>query len=253
MNFIIVGIENQENLDYALPLRMLVYDTGEYQKQAAKIRKRNQKRGTWKNSGEYLYKFCESDRLHPCVTFVLYSGMEKWDGARSLHELLDFNGVPPEICALVQDYNIHLISISEFEDTDVFKTDVKQVFDFIRYSRNKGKLRELIKNDPAYQALEEEAFDVITHYTNAAELINKKEDYRKKGNIDMCKAILDLIEDGKTEGRAKGIAEERAAAIKVLISTCKELGASRDLSGEKVSLKYNLSREETERYLEECW
>ena len=73
----------------------------------------------------------------------------------------------------------------------------------------------------------------------------------------MCKAIQDLIEDGKTEGRAagraEGRAEERTAAIKVLICTCKELGASRDLSAEKVSCKYNLSQEETERYLEECW
>lgn len=257
MNFIIIGIENQENLDYALPLRMLVYDTGEYQKQAAKIRKRNRKRGIWKNSGEYLYKFCKSDRLQPCVTFILYSGMENWDGARSLHELLDFNGIPSEIRALVQDYKIHLISINEFEDTDVFKTDVKQVFDFIRCSRNKDKLRELVKNDPVYQTMEEEAFDVITHYTNASELISKKEDYRKGGNYDMCKAIQDLIEDGKTEGRAagraEGRAEERTAAIKVLICTCKELGASRDLSAEKVSCKYNLSQEETERYLEECW
>ena len=57
----------------------------------------------------------------------------------------------------------------------------------------------------------------------------------------------------KEEGRAEGRAEERTAAIKVLICTCKELGASRDLSAEKVSCKYNLSQEETERYLEECW
>lgn len=205
----------------------------------------NRKRRIWKNSGEYLYKFCKSDRLHPCVTFVLYSGMENWDGARSLHELLDFNGIPPEIRALVQDYKIHLISISEFENTDVFKTDVKQVFDFIRCSRNKDKLRELVESNPAYQTMDEEAFDVITHYTNAVELINKKEDYRKEGNFDMCKAIQDLIEDGR--------AEERTVAIKVLICTCKELGASRDLSAEKVSQKYSLSKEETERYLEECW
>ena len=166
------------------------------------------------------------------------------------------------IASVVMDlYDYSRLLIYPFEDTDVFKTDVKQVFDFIRCSRNKDKLRELVKNDPVYQTMEEEAFDVIIHYTNASELIGKKEDYRKEGSFDMCKAIQDLIEDGKTEGRAAGRAEgraevraeERTAAIKVLICTCKELGASRDLSAEKVSRKYNLSKEDTEKYLEECW
>lgn len=34
VNFAIVGIENQEEIDYALPLRVLCYDAGEYEKQA---------------------------------------------------------------------------------------------------------------------------------------------------------------------------------------------------------------------------
>lgn len=33
VNFAIAGIENQENIDYAMPLRCLVYDAGEYEKQ----------------------------------------------------------------------------------------------------------------------------------------------------------------------------------------------------------------------------
>lgn len=47
--------------------------------------------------------------------------------------------------------------------------------------------------------------------------------------------------------------DRRVAAIRVLICICKELGASRDLSVEKVSRKYNPFQEETEKYLEECW
>lgn len=39
-------------------------------------------------------------------------------------------------------------------------------------------------------------------YTNATELIEAKEYYEKEGMVDMCKALTELIADGKQEGRA---------------------------------------------------
>ena len=41
-------------------------------------------------------------------------------------------------------------------------------------------------------------------YTNATELIEAKEYYEKEGMIDMCKALTELIEDGKQEGKQLG-------------------------------------------------
>ena len=38
-------------------------------------------------------------------------------------------------------------------DTNAFRTDLKQVFDFIRCSEDKEKLEELIKADAAYQTM----------------------------------------------------------------------------------------------------
>lgn len=38
-SFMIVGIESQEEKDYALPLRTMFYDVTNYEKQASKIRK----------------------------------------------------------------------------------------------------------------------------------------------------------------------------------------------------------------------
>lgn len=39
VNFALIGIENQESVDYAIPLRNMSYDVAEYEKQAAKIHK----------------------------------------------------------------------------------------------------------------------------------------------------------------------------------------------------------------------
>lgn len=45
------------------------------------------------------------------------------------------------------------IGHKKLEDTNVFRTDLKQVFDFIRCSEDKEKLEELIKADAAYQTM----------------------------------------------------------------------------------------------------
>jgi len=106
---------------------------------------------------------------------------------------------------MVSDYKINLIEIRKLEDTSVFKTDVRQVFDFIRCSSDKNSLKNLIESDDYYKNMEEDAFDVAVQYTNATELIEAKEYYEKEGVVDMCKALTELIADGKQEGRQEGI------------------------------------------------
>ena len=61
--------------------------------------------------------------------------------------------------------------VKDTDLTEVFHTDVKQVFDFIRCSEDKKKLVELVENDVYYTQMDEEAFDVVTKYTNSKELI----------------------------------------------------------------------------------
>ena len=90
------------------------------------------------------------------------------------------------------------------EDTSVFQTDVRQVFDFIRCSEDKRKLAELVNNDSYFQNMDEDAFDVVSRYTNSRELIKIKEYKRKDGKYNMCKAIQDMIEDSREEGKALG-------------------------------------------------
>lgn len=40
INFAIIGIEQQEEIDYRIPLRQMSYEAGEYENQAATIRKK---------------------------------------------------------------------------------------------------------------------------------------------------------------------------------------------------------------------
>ena len=78
------------------------------------------------------------------------------------------------------------------------------MFDFIRCSNDKNALKKLVETDDYYKNMEEDAFDVAVQYTNATELIEAKEYYEKEGAVNMCRALTELIEDGKQEGREEG-------------------------------------------------
>ncbi|MDE6845475.1 MAG: Rpn family recombination-promoting nuclease/putative transposase [Lachnospiraceae bacterium] len=165
-----------------------------------KFRKEVRKNYKGLSTGEYLYGFRKESRLYPVVTFVLYSGEEDWDGPNSLYEMLDFTGIPVGLKKMIPDYKVNVIDIRKLKDTSVFKTDVRQVFDFIRCAKDKKALQELVEKDDYYKNMEEDAFDVVSRCTNTVKLIETKEYYRKDGRVDMCKAIMDWLEESREEG-----------------------------------------------------
>ena len=201
INFAVIGIEKQEEVHYLMPLRAMEYDVAEYERQAAAIRKDVRRPGTEKVSdAEFLSGFRKGSRLYPCIMLVLYFG-EGWDGSLDLHGIIDFTDIPEKLKRLVNNYRFHLLDVRKLENTDVFRTDLKQVFDFIRYSGNKKKLSELVQGDISYKELDEDAYDMIVAYASAKELISVKKVSRKKGRVNMCQALEELIEDGKKEGK----------------------------------------------------
>lgn len=211
VNFALIGIENQERVHYLMPLRTLEYDAAEYGKQAARIRKKV-KQLKENDASEFLSGFRKTDKLYPCVTIVLYYG-EDWDGAKSLHDLIDFTDIPDELRKYVNDYPLHIFNVTKLENVDVFRTDLKQLFNFLKYAKDKTKLKELINSDPAYQELDEEVYDMLAACTHAARLVSVKKAYRKDGKVDMCQALDEMLADEREEGREEG----RAEALLVII------------------------------------
>ncbi len=215
VNFMVIGIENQEDTNYLMPLRCMSYDTAEYEKQAAQIRRKVRKSKKVTNA-EFLSGFAKDSRLHPCVTIVLYYGEDCWDGSTSLREILDLEGIPPELRAEVNDYKIHLCEVRKFENTEVFKTDVKQVFDCLRYAKEPEKLYQLVANDPAYQAMDPDTYEAIVEYTGMNELMKVKE-YGEDGKVDMNEIAKGLIEMGRRDGIERGVGQGMIKAITELL------------------------------------
>ncbi|MGN1145027.1 MAG: hypothetical protein ACI4R5_01150 [Acetatifactor sp.] len=86
----------------------------------------------------------------------------------------------------------------------MFQTDLRQIFDFIRFSKDKAKLKQLVESDAAFQDMDEDAYDMAAAYTNAKELIAVKKYHGKDGRVNMCEALTALLADSRQEGREEG-------------------------------------------------
>ena len=244
VNFAVISLEDQDKVHYLMPLRNMAYEASEYDRQAEIIRRQVQKFPDITEE-EFLSGFLKDSRLWPCITFVLYFG-EHWDGSRDLHGILDMRDIPEELQAYVNNYPIHVIEVRKFKNTDVFRTDLKQIFDFIRYSGERDKLIALVQSDPAYQEMDEAAYDMVSEYVNEKSLIEMKNYQGKGGTVNMCKALEDMRAESREEGREEG----RKVAF---IEAYQEFHVSREETIAKFQEKFILSRECAEDYVRKYW
>ena len=199
VNFAVIGVENQDEVHYAMPVRSMGYDVREYERQIAKRRRELQQEKII-SKPEFMSGLKKEDKLHPCITFVLYYG-ENWDGSKELKDMLDTSGIPEELCRYINNYPVHIFGVKKLENTEVFRTDLKQVFEFIKYSKDKKKLKELSEQDTSYMELDEDAYEVAVAFTGAEELLAVK----KKEGGNMCQALKELLQDEWSEGKAEGV------------------------------------------------
>ena len=225
VNFILIGLENQETVDYSLPLRCMEYETGQYEKQAAKIRRTVKSHPEGLRNGEYLYGFKKDSRLFQSIILVLYYGKEDWDGPVDLHGLLNFTDIPEEFRKLVQNYKIHLVEVRKLENTDVFKTDVKLVFDIIRSADNKEKLGAL-GQDPRVWKMEDDTREMLKAHIKLPEELEMR--IYEEEKEDVAKGFRDWAEEerniGREEGKAEGREEGKLEGIKFVALRMSEMG-----------------------------
>lgn len=116
--YLLLGIENQSEQNFAMPVKNMVYDALEYAGQVENSARSHREAKQWPStSGEYLTGFYKDDRLIPVITTVVYFGSDTWNAPRSLHEMLSVQG--PEILSMVPDYRINLFSPAEIKDEEL--------------------------------------------------------------------------------------------------------------------------------------
>ena len=244
MSYVLLGIENQTDVHYAMPVRNAIYDALQYGRQVADIaagHRRNKNDFSGKNNGEYLSGFLKEDHIRPVITLVIHFGAEEWDGPLSLHEMMSVSDI--EILSFVENYRIHLIDPAKLteEQLDHFSTSLKEVMGYIKYSKNKEQLLKFLHTD-THRSIEMNAVRVIKTITNTPIEVSEEEE-----EIEMCKAIEDLIAESEARGRAEG---ETRGEAKGMIEICLDMSFSKEDILKKLQEKLNISLQQAGEYFE---
>lgn len=210
-DYLLLGIENQTEIHYAMPVRNMIYDALQYGNQVAAIAAQNVKEKKAPTRAEFLSGFYKADKLRPVITLVLHFGADPWDGATSLHEMMYFP--LEEMRTFIQDYKIHLIDPAALkpDELEKFSTSLREVLGCIKYSKDKEKLSSFIRNNTRMM-LEINAARVIQAITNIT--LDLSEEVEE---VDMCKAIDDMMQDSREEGKAEGRTEGILFALTGLV------------------------------------
>ena len=70
---IILGCENQSEIDYSMPIRTMLYDALKYTEQQNNLGLRKRKDGTY-----YHSKLRKDDKVLPVLTLIFYYGDKEW-------------------------------------------------------------------------------------------------------------------------------------------------------------------------------
>lgn len=176
----------------------------------------------------------KTDKFVPVITAVVYYGEKAWDGARSLHEMLN---ISKGMESVVNDYKMHLVEARR-NNLTLHNINNKDLFHLLQIVLDKTMSKKEAKQK-AIQYSEEHKTDktVIMTVAGAA---NMKLNYSALGKEDgnMCT----LFEEIAAEGRAEGKAEE-------IIETGFEFGLSESDILSRLQNKLNVSLQMAQEYL----
>ena len=202
-------LENQDSADYSIPVRIFHEEALAYMKQVREIESRNQellkKSKDYGRLGAYYYYFSKDDKIRPVTTLVLCWNSDGWDGARSLWDITNFDGVD-EMRDFVPEYPLQIIDVAKFANEDLFQTDLGTLVGLYRRRNNKKEFQEFaLKSKQEGKILEKAGQEVFGKLVSSRRLINEVCNGSKKEEFDMCTAIEEIYQDGVDEGFRKSI------------------------------------------------
>ena len=236
--YVMLGLELQGLVHYAMPVRSALYDAIGYANQVSNIarsyRKDSREKkeeadvtvedGTVKiklTDAEFLSGLRKGDRLVPIVTAVVHLGDEPWDGPRSLLEMLDVPDV--RLRRFLNDYRLNLISPAEMEEEefDKFGTDLGDALRFCKH--RSSDLDKLIQSKQGGWTVDRET----ARFLNAA--INLRIDYEEeRGGVNMSNAIERRYKEKEVTGAIDAYRDAGFSDEEIIERVTRRLDVSRE-------------------------
>lgn len=242
VDLVMLGLENQERIHYAMPLRVMGYDYGVYKKQYDQ-NARKYKTSDGLEQDEYLSRMKKTDKFTPVITIVVYYGEKPWDGALSLYEMLD---IPDAMKQFVNDYKMILMEAKK-DNLSLHNTNNMDFFNILKIVLNnsipRSEAKERFINYAREHGVDQSVIMTVAGATNL------KIDYNslsRKGGIDVCTLFEEIAKESRAEGEAKGRTE---GEVKGIIETGVDFGLPENEILDRLQNKLNLSLQAAQEYI----
>ena len=194
LSIVSLGIENQSVKDNLMPLRVMMYDLGEYLAQVANIK-----------SKRLPY-------LHGAITVVLNFSDRRWNKPKSLKDCIRRDR---RLEPYISDYKIHVIDVNFLsdEEIDCLSSDLRGILRVLKDIREE-------KFEPAKYKFafkhQEDAYGFISAYLDddrfykAIKKLKIEKSISKTegtGENTMCEALDKLINEGEERGIERGTSQ----------------------------------------------
>ena len=241
VELVMLGIESQEHIHYAMPMRVMGYDYGAYRKQYDSNAKHYQT-SDGLTADEYLSRMKKTDRFAPVITVVVYYGDNPWDGATTLHGMLN---IPDKIKPFVNDYKILLV---EARQNDLILHNMTNIafFDMLKVVLDKNITKDEARKKVIDYALKNNVNETVV--MTVAGATNRRIDYSalsRKGDVTMCTLFDEIEKDGIMKGKAEG--------IQALIESLQEMEIPYNKTKNQLMVKFSLSEDTAHEYMDKFW
>lgn len=172
--YLVLGLELQTHIHYAMPVRGMLYDALNYTEQVAEAAASYRKDKTSHSSEEFLSGFRRGDRLMPVITLTLCLSAEPWDAPTSIHEM--FSVTDERLLKFVPDYKLNLLTPAQIteEDFGKFRTGLGAVMQFAKH-RNDQDVNRMAGNK-RFEEMDRETAGLIKTVTGADIRFDEKGD-----------------------------------------------------------------------------
>lgn len=202
--YLILGIENQTEIDVTMPLRGMGFDYAAYEKEVKRLARENLRKRGKKGTG----KLHRGQKITPVVTLILYYGEEEWKGARSLHDMLKLpdENLYPGILPYIHDYGMNLVSIKNLSQGEAsrFTSDFRLLVQYIRHRKDKNELDRLFADDTFSIEHPYETLSALAAITGDSRYLDIGRNVKEKRGLTMCVILDEAEKRGEIRGEKRG-------------------------------------------------
>ena len=233
LGFILLGIENQSDVDTLMPIRLMGYNWTRYRYQASQANTRPPER-----------------MLEPVFAHVInFSYKKKWDWPLALKDIVQ---VPNELEEFFQDYKITVTNVAWLtpEDRSLLTGDFRILADTLCAVRETG---EIPGSTQTIRHLEE-LLATLAAITHRQYTIPQLTDTTTQGDMTMDDVFAQweqkFIDQGYEQGQKEGFENGQNSSA---VRACQRFGKSEDETMHYLMLEYGMTKDDARTTTKQYW